>query len=289
MNRSNKRNNLFRIKWVSKISIAILLSFSFCSHAQHTIPPPPIPVAKKTHTIQSNDTISKDSLTLEKPTLKTSRKQYVNIGYDENYQKLPKLIFETADEAEFLSLEQQKYIETFKPEGEGNYFYIQTRLKKHKFKKYNDYGGKLGWSGYEFSGYYPATKLYAITEHSTSENLNFSQLFLLDSMNGYNYNIISFGDASVALPVPSINNKYFVYFYNAVYDHKNCDIGILKINDKSNPKTYLSEYASYRSADFAVEKIIWKTDNSFFVKGYEEVYENNQWIKKYKYFKTEFK
>ncbi len=205
----NLKQQKIKAKMKPMLFISLILLTISCSYRK----------PEKIHTVQSNGTFAKDSLTPEKPALKTSRNQHINIGYDENYQKLPKLIFETADEAEFLALEQKRYIETFKPEEKGNFFYIQSRLKKHKFKKYDDYGGKLSWSGFEFSGYYPATKLYAITEHSTSENLNFSQLFLLDSLNGYHYNIISFGDASVSLPVPSINNKYFVYFYNAVYDH----------------------------------------------------------------------
>lgn|GEM_PF-790079 len=62
MNRSNKRNNLFHIKWMSKISIAILLSFSFCSYAQHTIPPPPIKSAKKI----SNKNLSYKPILLKK-------------------------------------------------------------------------------------------------------------------------------------------------------------------------------------------------------------------------------
>lgn len=212
----------------------------------------------------------------------------VDIGYAERYEKLPALTFETITEKEFLSLEQKEYIQILKPEQRGNFFYLQTVLRKHKFKKYKEYGGEESWSGFEYSGYYPTSKLFALTENSTAEGLGFGQLFLLDSLTDYEYTIISFGDGSVELPIPSINNKYFVYFYNSVYEHKNCDIGILKINSKSDPATYLSEHASYHSDDFAIEKIVWKTDNCFYVKGYEEVYKNNQWVKKYTYYKTEF-
>lgn len=238
---------------------------------------------------QKTDTISKTNLNFEKPQLKIDSSKKVDIGYYDTYEKLPKLNFETITEKEFLSLEQKKYIQTLKPEQNKDFFYVQTALNRHKFKKYKDYGGKESWSGFEYLGYYPTTKLFAITESSTSESLGFGQLFLLDRLNDYEYNIISFGDGAVELPIPSITNKYFVYFYNSDYEHKNCDIGILKINDKSNPKNYLSEYASYNSDEFAIEKIVWKTDNIFFVKGYEEVYEDEKWIKKYNYYKTEFK
>jgi len=237
---------------------------------------------------QKTDTISKTDLSSENPEFKIDSSKKVDIGYYDTYEKLPKLNFETITEKEFLSLEQKKYIQTLKPEQNKNFFYVQTALKKHKFKKYGDYGGAESWSEFAYFGYYPTSKLFAITENSASESLGFGQLFLLDSLNDYIYNIISFGDGSVELPIPSINNKYFVYFYNSVYEHKNSDIGVLKINDKSNPINYLSEYSSYKSEEFAIEKIIWKTDNIFFVKGYEEVYEKDEWIKKYKYYKTEF-
>jgi hypothetical protein len=239
---------------------------------------------------EKNDPLFKDNLSSEKKVFNGDSIKKIDLGYGDKYEKLPKLTFEITFEKEFLSLEESTaYIQTFRLPQKGNLFYIQTAFKKHPFKKYSDYGGKESWSGYEFLGYYPAAKLFAITENSTSENLGFGQLFLLDSLSDYSYNIISFGDGSVELPIPSINNKYFVYFYNSVYKHKNCDIGVLKINDKSNPKTYLSEYASYNSTDFAIEKIIWKSDNSFYVKGYQEKYENEKWVKEFKYYKTAFK
>lgn len=238
--------------------------------------------------IKKSDTISRSILKSEKPASKIDSSKIVDIGYYDTYEKLPKLTFETITEKDFLSLEEQQYLQTSEPEQNKDFFYVQTSLNKHQFKKYRDYGGEESWSGFQYLGYYPTSKLFAIKENSTSEGFGFGQFFFLDSENDYIYNIVSFGDASVELPIPSINNKYFVYFQNTQYQHKNCDIGILKINDNSNPKNYLREYASYHSDEFAIEKIVWKTDNIFFVKGYEEVYEKEEWIKKYKYYKTEF-
>lgn len=238
-------------------------------------------------TAQANNRISKTDSITDKPISKKDGAKIIEIGYHEKYEKLPKLIFYTISEKEFLSVKQKKYVHYIKPKHDKGFIYVQTAVRNHKFRKYKDYGGEESWSGFQYLGYYPDSKLFAITENTSSEGLGFGYLFLLDSLNDFQYNIISFGDGSVELPVPSINNKYFVYFYNSVYEHKNCDIGILKINDKSNPKNYLTEYASYNSEDFAIEQIVWKTDNIFYVKGYEEVYENENWVKKYKYFKTE--
>lgn len=222
------------------------------------------------------------------PGEKGKQKQVV-LGYSEQFEKLPKLVFDTISESEFNQLQTKKYLTQLKPEQRGNYFFVQTAAQKHRFKKYADYGGEASWSGNELMGYYPALKLYALTENSTSENLGFGELFLLDSLTDYQYTIVSFGDGSVQLPIPSVQNKYLVYYYNAMYDHKDADIGILKINSKGQPEKYLTEYASYHSTDFAVEKIVWKSDHCFYVKGYEEVYENEKWVKKYKYYRTVFK
>ena len=235
------------------------------------------------------DSIHQTVSNSEKLELKKDSAKKVDVGFYDRFEKLPKLSFENISEKEFLSVTETKYIDTSKPKHNSDFFFVQTAVKKHQFKKYRDYGGEESWSGFEYLGYYPDLKLFAITDNSTAESLGFGQLFFLDSTNDYEYNIVSFGDGSVELPIPSVNNKYFVYSYNSVYEHKNCDIGILKINDKSNPKNFLTEYASYNSKDFAIEKIVWKTDNSFMVKGYEEVYENEKWVKKYQYYKTEFK
>lgn len=221
---------------------------------------------------------------IKKDTTKT-----VNIGFADKFEKLPKLTFKSITEKEFQSIGRKSYIKNLKVEENKRFFYIQTAHEKHKFKKYKDDGGSKGWNGFEYLGYYPATKLFAIAENSTAESLGFGELFLLNRSNNYSYNIISFGDARVELPIPSPNNKYFVYFYNASYQHKNCDIGVLKINDKADPKKYLREYASYQSKDFATEEIVWKSDNIFLLKGYEEIYQNGKWTKKYKYYLTEFK
>ncbi|MCG9792938.1 hypothetical protein [Flavobacterium algicola] len=244
---------------------------------------------KKNITARKTDIAYQKKIISAKHDLKVDSVKKVEIGYYDNFEKLPKLSFETVTESEFLSIEPKKYIETTKPVQNNDFFYIQTALRKHKFKNYRDYGGEESWSGFKYLGYYSNLKLFAIQENSTSDNLGFEQLFLLDSVNDYEYHIISFGDGAVKLQIPSINNRYFVYFYNSVYEHKNCDIGILKINDSSSREKYLSEYASYSSQDFAIDKIAWKTDNIFYVKGYEEVNENGEWLKKYTYYKTEFK
>lgn len=229
------------------------------------------------------NTVTRDSLQKDNDGIRE-----IDFGYYDKYEKLPKLKFIQISEDEFSMLEQRDFMDTRSPKQNKDFFFIRTAVKSYKFKKYKDYGGNESWNGYEYLGYYPETKLFAISENSTSEGIGFGQLTLLDSLSDYKFNIVSIGDDRVELPIPSINNNYFVYYYNSVYEHKNSEIGILKIHDRSNMSAYLSEYASYQSDDFAIEKIVWKSDKSFYVKGYEEVYENEDWVKKYSYYKTEF-
>lgn len=219
----------------------------------------------------------------------TDSARQINIGYNDNFKTLPALVFDTISETEFNTLKTGSWFSKINPEKEGDHFFVQTSLARHQFKTYKNYGGDDSWNGNELVGYYPKLKLYAITEQSTAEGFGFGQLSLLDSLTDYTYNIMSFGDGSVELPIPSVGNKYLVYYYNWIYDHKNSEIGVLKINDRKHPQRFLTEHASYSSTDFAIEEILWKTDNCFYIKGYEEVYEHEQWVKKYKYYQTTFR
>lgn len=227
------------------------------------------------------DTISKNTGS-ERQETKVDTFQKVDLGYADKYEKLQKLVVDSISETEFDELKTSDFLEKVKTENIGDFFYIQTEHTKHKFKKYKDYGGEESWSGYELLGYYTNLKLFAMTNSSTSEHMGFGDFFLLDNTNDYQYSIVSFGDGSVELPIPSVNNKYLVYYYNSTYETQNCDIGVLKINDKKDPKKYLTEAASYHSNDFKIEKIIWKTDTVFYIKGYKEVDNTNL----YSYYKA---
>lgn len=264
-----------------KTSILFLLSILFFSCNQE----PNKETEKPKQTDPAPKKEIKDTLSgLVKPTGKT-----ITIGYYDSYKKLPKLVFDSISEVEFNELKTRTSLSKIKPKQKRNEFYIETAIRTHTFKKYKNYGEPENWSGYELKGYYPRLKLFALTENSTAEHLGFGELFLLDSITDYRYNISSIGDGSVEIPVPSPDNKYFVYYYNHIYEHKDSEIRVLKINSKTNPEKYLSEYASYSSNHFAVEQIIWKSNHCFYVKGYEEEYDGSEWVKKYTYYKTFFR
>lgn len=238
---------------------------------------------------QTDQAPKKEFTETHSDSIKPKKGKNILVGYYDNYEKLPKLLFDSISEAEFNQLKTTKFLSKPKTKQKGNEFYIETAIRTHTFKKYKDYGEPKNWCGYELLGYYPALKLFALTENSTAEHMGFGELFLLDSTTDYQYTIVSIGDGSVETPIPSPNNKYFVYYDNTMYEHKDSEIRILKINTKTNPEKYLIEYASYSSNYFAVEQIIWKSDQCFYVKGYEEIYDGSEWIKEYKYYSTKFK
>ena len=254
------------IKFID-ISI-VLLAMTSCTQQ----PKPITPVV--THS-------NKDSL----PAPKDSGKQ-IDIGYYETYEKLPKLQLQIISERAYNKNPYKTSIQTIQTEQDKDYFYLTTAIKKHSFKKYRDYGGALSWSGFEFSGYYPELKLYAITQHSTADNLGFSELFLLDSITNYTYNIISPGDARVELPVISPNKRWMVYFHNAIYEPNVCDIGILSIGNTTAPVKRLSEHSSYHSNEYSIEEMVWQSDNCFLIKVSRELLQFEDPVKVFEYYKA---
>lgn len=212
----------------------------------------------------------------------------IEVGVEEKYEKSKQLSFQQITEKEYLSVSSEAYLNEAKLEEDKDFFYIATPTKKVKFKHYRDYGGKESWSGFNCKGYYPKLKLYAITESFSSSNLGFGRFYLFDNVNNYYYKINSIGDGEVASPIPSINNKFWVYFYNDIYDESPSEIRVLKVNDNYKPLNYLGEYASGKS-NFSVEKIKWKNDYVFFIKSYRKKYVNEKWVKEYSYSKASLK
>lgn len=222
--------------------------------------------------------------------VKPKRGQKVLVGDYDSYENLPPLVFDSISEATFNKLKAAKFLRKVKPEQKGNEFYIETAIRKHSFRKYKDYGEPKNWCGYELKGYYPALKLFVLTENSTAEHMGFGELFLLDSVTDYQYMISSIGDGSVETPIPSPNNKYLVYYYNEVYEHHNSQIDVLKINSKTKPEKYLTAHSNFYSSQFAVEQIIWKSDQCFYLKGYKEIYDeaSGKWRKEFSFYRTTF-
>ena len=217
------------------------------------------------------------------------QKPHISVGYVANYDNLPKLKFEEISEKEFIK--SNPITTTILPEIEKNdsHFTIKTKNDSFSFKNYKDHKGNEGWSGSEYMGYYPELAFHVVINSYTSGNLGFAELILIDDTTDNIFDIASIGDGAIAKPIPSPNKDYLIYYYNYIYEQKECFIALLKINPKerNNPKTYLTEHKSFDSKEWAIEEIRWSNNHTCLIKGYEEVYENKEWIKKFKYYKTE--
>lgn len=199
-----------------------------------------------------------------------------------------KMSFTKISEQEYKKHSSQPFLTFPKITKTKKEFSIPTHVKKYRFKP-EEHTAEKGTNGWSFLGYYPTLKLFAVSETSTSESLNFSELFLIDSVTSYVYQLPSFYDGHGNMPIPSINQKRLIYYDNATYLHKNSDMLIVKIGDKTNPKTYLTATHYHHSDDFRIDEIHWLNDAIFVLKGYEELYIKGKWVNKYVYYKVTIK
>lgn len=243
------------------------------------------PILEKT----SQNNIEKLVSEPKKDSIATSNNK-INIGFYEDFEQKLKLKFDSVPELEFKKYDYNKLFfnkSNFKKD--KNFIYLEINQKIEKFKVYKNYGTIESWSGHELIGFYNKLNLFALTNATVSESLGFSEMFLIDKLSGYQYNIVSIGDGAVQTPIPSPKNKFLIYWHNTEYKHQNSEIRLLRINQNVNPENLLTEYASFGTDQFAVEKITWVSDQSFLLKGYQEIYDGNSWVKNYSYFKTIFK
>ncbi|MEN7548805.1 hypothetical protein AAG747_12865 [Rapidithrix thailandica] len=219
-----------------------------------------------------------------------SKKTYHEVGYMDRYEALPTMEFTDATKAEF---DQAKpAVKSKLPEVEltESHFFIKTKGDKIKFENYHYDATAEGHRGSEFVGYYPESSMYVVIHYFTSESLGFGQLVMVDSLTNNQYEIISIGDGAVELPISSPGNDFLVYYYNYMYEQKECFMGVIKVDEsnKNHPQKYLTEYSSYPSTDWAVEEIRWADNDTLIIKVYEKEFEKEEWVKKYWYVKSSF-
>lgn len=217
----------------------------------------------------------------------SQQKNEVSIGYVDTYEKLPKISFQKTTAAEYERYEQDKTLAKPKLKETKSQFQIIAKGKPYWLKKYDSQAGSDGFRGFEFFGYFPKLKMYVLTSNATSEHIGFSDLILVDSLSNYRYAIVSIGDAAVETPVPSVNSKYLLYFYNELYKANNCTIAILKVNDRKAPSKLLTEYQYFKTDKWNVDQIKWIDDHSFLVKALVSKMENSQRSKHFEYYKAQ--
>ncbi|MDQ6531046.1 hypothetical protein [Flavobacterium sp. LHD-85] len=214
----------------------------------------------------------------------------IEIGYQEKLDNLPHFRLDSISEAEYSRFPSNKSFKEVNVESDKDFFYIQGAIKKFKFKKYRDYKGEESWSGFEFMGYCGSLSLVAVRESSTADHLGFSELQLLDTSNDFQYKIISLGDSSVSVPELSPDGKLMVYFQNPEYELGTLSIVVLKVNGKTDPTGFLTEYkSSFSEGKDSIEEIKWLNDNTFYIKTSQSAgfNESGQELKYYSYYKAE--
>ncbi|WP_264524472.1 hypothetical protein [Flavobacterium sp. N502536] len=214
----------------------------------------------------------------------------IEVGYYEKLEGLSHLQLDSIEEADYNKIAAKKSFEITEIERQNDFFYIQGAKQKFEFKKYKDYKGELSWSGYEYLGHCAVLNLAALQESSTADYLGFSEMQLLDTSNDVLFKIISLGDASVSIPELSPDHKFMIYFQNPEYESKNQAIVILKVNDKTDPTKFLTEYKSCLSeSDYTIEEIKWKSNTVIYIKAYQSsgFDSNGKELRAYFYYKAE--
>ncbi|RQO69506.1 hypothetical protein DBR43_15630 [Pedobacter sp. KBW06] len=211
----------------------------------------------------------------------------VSIGYIETYEKLPEIRLQKTSAAEYEQHKPGKTLVKLKLKETKSQFQIRAKGKQYWFKKYDPQASGDGFKGFGFFGYFPKLKMYVLSSNATSEHLGFSDLILLDSLSNYRYTIVSIGDAAVETPVPSVNSRYLLYFYNEVYNVNNCTIAILKVNDRKVPSKLLTEYQYFKTDKWSVDQVRWIDDHSFLIKALVSRKENSQRSEHFEYYKAQ--
>lgn len=216
----------------------------------------------------------------------SQQKNEVSVGYIETYEKLPKISFEQTTAAEYERYEPGRTLVKPKLKESRSSFQIITKGKPYWLKKYDPQVSGDGFRGFEFFGYYPKLKMYVLTSNTTAEHMGFSDLILVDSLSNYRYTIVSIGDAAIETPVPSVNSKYLLYFYNQVYTPNNCTIAVLKVNDRKVPSKLFKEHQYFETNKWTVDQVRWIDDQSFLVKAVVSTVVNSERSKHFEYYKA---
>lgn len=234
---------------------------------------------KKDEVLVLNNNKSLDSLNSI-----ATNKSIIEIGFMDRYENLSKLSLENISKDEYARLKIPYTLSIPAIKNDKENFYIDIKDETLKFKKNTNLNYEDGEIWYEYKGYYPKLDLYAITKNSVSESMGFGDFFFIDGIKGTKFNIISIGDGSVELPVPSPNGIYLAYYYNMEYEQNNSFIAILKINDKSNVDNYLKEYSSYNSNNWNISELEWADDKTLLIKGSINSLKNDD--EKFEYYKA---
>ncbi|WP_312076142.1 hypothetical protein [Chryseobacterium sp.] len=188
--------------------------------------------------------------------------KHIQVGFSDKFEALPLLDFSEITKNEYDNLKSNDNSITDSPlEIKGNNYLLEINNKILQLKTESN-TVKEGENKYSYLGFYPTLSMYAFSANSTSENLGFSELELINASNSSVYSIVSVGDDKVENPIVSPQTKYLAYHYNYVYEDNKSFLGVLKIN----PDKTFTEYRSFSSNDFNILETAWFGDDYVGVK-----------------------
>ncbi|WP_263603187.1 hypothetical protein [Chryseobacterium sp. PET-29] len=188
--------------------------------------------------------------------------KHFQVGLEEKFETLPLLDFTEITKNEYDNLKSTAHIITDLPlQARNDNYELKINDKIVQLKK-GDNTLKEGETQYDYLGFYPSLNMYAFSANSISDNLGFSELYLINATNPSVYSIVSPGDDKVENPVISPDTKYVAYYYNYVYGTNESFLGILKINSN---KTF-TEYRSFSSDNFNIKDVVWFGDDYIGIK-----------------------
>lgn len=201
---------------------------------------------------------------------------FFSIGRWEVYDSLPQL------EAELIFWKEATWLKSYQdsvmfitPLNERKRFFeIGSNSASLKLRK-GSLTDERVW--YEYLGYYYSIHCHFFARNSMSENIEFSELCVYDSLTGISYKIESVGDYRVENPVVSENQKFLAYSFNEYVGEKKAFVGVIKLNEENRAKVFFQEYARLQTDEFYIDRIYWSGDSLLLLdgtthEGYEENY-----------------
>ena len=195
----------------------------------------------------------------------------IEIGYQETYDKLPKIDLEQISQSEFQGFKKSLLklnSALAKVYSNNSTFTIITSKGKYRFNRLNNKDlnkvDKYSWA--EYHGFFDDLKLYVLDDNHYTDNLEFSSLVLIDSITNVRYNFINQFDIGFDIPLVSPNNR-FLLIYNDYEDES--FISVVESSGERNSRTF-KEFASFKTDQWNIKEIFWINKNSFVVKGFKQ-------------------
>lgn len=219
----------------------------------------------------------------------------ITLGYQDKYDKLPKLKFVKISANDFLKFKSrfQNNLnrDPYKLDIENTTFTIQTAKSKLKYnRQFNDsnYIHRVGYLRTNYIGYNDVLKLYVLENWVNTGEFTLGDSFFIDSISNIKYELVSHSDSPFEPIVISPNNHFIITYVSDIIDDDRSFIGVIKVNENNTSNKY-EEYTSVELKGMLIDDLVWINDNSFAIKINQRTYNdaNSNWIDNFTYAKAD--